>query len=111
MDPNALPNTTVSDLPADVRLIDVREADEWTAGHAPNATHIPMTELPGRLDELPSDESLYVVCRSGGRSARVTAYLNQNGWSAVNVEGGMQHWAAQGRQLVCDQPGAQPEII
>jgi rhodanese-related sulfurtransferase len=110
-----VPNVEVSDVPADLPegkvLLDVREADEWAAGHAPNALHIPMTELAGRLEELPADSELYVVCRAGGRSARVTQYLNANGWDAVNVDGGMQQWAAQGRPLVSGVDGAEPEVI
>ena len=59
--------------------------------------------------ELPDDDPLYVVCRSGGRSARVVAYLANQGYPAVNVEGGMQAWSAQGRTVVADA-GA-PQII
>lgn len=81
-------------------LLDVREDDEWAAGHAPQAIHVPMGELAGRLDELPPDGTLYVICRSGGRSARVTAYLNANGWDAVNVADGMLGWHATGRPMV-----------
>jgi rhodanese-related sulfurtransferase len=69
-----------------------------------------MSELAGRLGELPQDDNVFVICRSGGRSARVTAYLNANGWDAVNVDGGMRTWAATGRPLVCDS-GAAPEVI
>jgi rhodanese-related sulfurtransferase len=102
----------VADLAADLpagALLDVRENDEWVAGHAPDAVHIPMSELAGRLGELPRDGNLYVICRGGGRSARVTAYLNANGWDAVNVDGGMRSWAAAGRPLEC--AAGQPEVI
>jgi len=103
---NALPSTTVAELPAElpsgVVLLDVREEDEWSAGHAPEAMHIPMGEVPGRLDEIPAEAQLLVVCKAGGRSARVVAYLDQAGRSAVNVEGGMAAWAAAGRPLVSD---------
>jgi len=105
---NALPSTTVAELPAElpsgVVLLDVREEDEWSAGHAPEAMHIPMGEVPGRLDEIPAEAQLLVVCKAGGRSARVVAYLDQVGRSAVNVEGGMAAWAAVGRPLVADGP-------
>ncbi len=101
--PEQLPDGTV--------LLDVREADEWEAGHAPGALHIPMSELAGRLDELPDDAELYVVCRVTGRAARVAQYLNANGWDATNVDGGMQVWAAQGRPLVGEVEGAEPEVI
>jgi rhodanese-related sulfurtransferase len=106
----ALPSVAVSDLPADAPMLDVREADEWEAGHAPTARHLPMSELTGRMDELPDDDPLYVVCRSGGRSARVVAYLTGQGYPAVNVDGGMQVWAAQGREVVADG-GRRPEIV
>ncbi|GAA2018820.1 rhodanese-like domain-containing protein [Nakamurella flavida] len=105
-----IPEVMVPDLPDDARLLDVREDDEWAAGHAPGATHIPMTELAGRLDEVPEGDPLYVICRSGGRSARVTAYLNGQGWDAVNVAGGMGVWAASGRPLVAEGD-ATPEVI
>lgn len=106
-----VPEIAVADVPADAVLLDVREDDEWTAGHAPTATHIPMTELADRLDEVPeAADQLYVVCRTGGRSARVTAYLNQQGWDAVNVAGGMTGWAASGRPLAAES-GVAPEIL
>nr|WP_204842909.1 rhodanese-like domain-containing protein [Saccharothrix algeriensis] len=100
-----------AELPAGKVLLDVREADEWAAGHAPGALHVPMSELAQRLEELPGDSEFYVVCRAGGRSARVTQYLNANGWDATNVDGGMQVWAAAGRPLVGGVDGAEPEVI
>ena len=115
MNPQTVPSVSVSDvaddLPEGVLLLDVREDDEWAAGHAPHAVHIPMSELAGRLGELPQDDNLFVVCRSGGRSARVTAYLNANGWDAVNVAGGMMSWAAARRPMVCEIAGADPDVI
>ncbi|WP_084468503.1 rhodanese-like domain-containing protein [Actinokineospora inagensis] len=108
--PYSVPAVTPADLPADAALVDVREHDEWDAGHAPGALHIPMGDLVSRLGELPADSTVYVVCRSGGRSARVTQYLNANGWDAVNVEGGMQLWSAQGR-LVVAESGVDPQVI
>jgi rhodanese-related sulfurtransferase len=105
-----VPSVAVADLPADAVVLDVREDDEWAAGHAPAARHVPMSELTGRLGELPDDDPLYVVCRSGARSARVVAYLAGQGYPAVNVDGGMQSWAAQGRAVVTDG-NAPPEII
>lgn len=114
MNPQTVPTVQIADvadeLPEGVLLLDVREADEWAAGHAPHALHIPMSEIAGRLGELPQDDNLFVICRSGGRSARVTAYLNANGWDAVNVDGGMMSWAAKGRPMVADG-GAAPEVI
>jgi len=109
--PLNVPSVAATEVPDDGVLIDVREPDEWTAGHAPHAVHVPMGELPARLAELPEDGQVYLVCRGGGRSARATAYLNQNGWEAVNVDGGMKAWAAAGRPMVSEEPGAEPEVI
>ncbi|MHA6629017.1 rhodanese-like domain-containing protein [Pseudonocardia sichuanensis] len=106
----AVPVVSVAQLPADAALLDVRESDEWAAGHAPGASHLPMSELAGRIHELPDEDPLYVVCRSGGRSARVVAYLAGQGYPAVNVEGGMLAWAGQGREVVADG-GAEPQIV
>lgn len=86
----------------DVVLLDVREPEEWEHGHAPGAVHIPMADIPSRAAELNNDAALYVVCRQGGRSARVVAYLNQAGFDAVNVDGGMVAWQMQGRPLTAD---------
>lgn len=110
MSGSAVPEVSVADLPADVALLDVREADEWAAGHAPGARHLPMSELTARLHELPDDDPLYVVCRSGGRSARVVAYLANQGYPAVNVGGGMLSWAGQGRAVVTER-GGEPQIL
>ncbi|SDN28409.1 rhodanese-like domain-containing protein [Allokutzneria albata] len=106
-----VPTVDVTDLGADVKLLDVREQDEWNAGHAPGALHIPLGELAERLAELPEDGELHVVCRMGGRSARAVAFLNQNGWDAINVAGGMQSWQAAGKPLVAADAGAEPEVI
>jgi rhodanese-related sulfurtransferase len=84
-------------------LLDVREPDEWEAGHAPGAHHLPMMEVPARMAEIPGDTEVVVVCRSGGRSGQVVSYLMGNGWENVrNLDGGMQSWAAQGRDVVSE---------
>ena len=106
----SIPEVPVSDVPVDAVLLDVREDDEWAAGHAPSAVHLPMTELAGRLDEIPDGDPVYVICRSGGRSARVTAYLNAQGWDSVNVGGGMGSWVAAGRPMVADGD-APPQVL
>jgi rhodanese-related sulfurtransferase len=95
------PRVPAADVPADAVLVDVREQDEWDAGHAPDAVHIPMGELPERLGELPEGD-VHVVCRSGGRSARASAWLQQNGVDAVDVAGGMGAWLEAGRPLVSE---------
>jgi rhodanese-related sulfurtransferase len=100
----ATPTVAIGDVPAefspDVVLLDVREPDEWEQGHAPGAVHIPMTDVPARIADLDMDAEVYVICRQGGRSARVVDYLNQVGFDAVNVDGGMVAWQMAGRPLV-----------
>ncbi|OZM73149.1 sulfurtransferase [Amycolatopsis antarctica] len=114
VNPAEIPTASVRDLPKDgLTLLDVRESDEWAAGHAPEAVHIPLGDLPARVDELaefPDDRPVYVVCRTGGRSARAAAWLNASGWDAVNVAGGMKSWHTEGRDVVGDGPG-EPEIL
>lgn len=106
-----IPTVTVSDVAADAYLLDVREDDEWAAGHAPGAVHLPMMELPARLAEVPQDRDVVVVCRVGGRSGQVVAYLRRQGWDNVsNLDGGMLGWAAAGRPVIADD-GREPQII
>jgi rhodanese-related sulfurtransferase/glyoxylase-like metal-dependent hydrolase (beta-lactamase superfamily II) len=81
-------------------LLDVREPDEWQMGHAPGALLLPMGELRARRAELADDRRLVVVCRSGGRSAAVTASLRAWGYDAFNLAGGMSAWAATGLPVV-----------
>jgi rhodanese-related sulfurtransferase len=92
-----------SQVEPDVYLLDVREPEEWTAGHAPDAHHMPMMEVPARMAEVPTDTEVVVVCRSGGRSGQVVSYLIGNGWENVrNLDGGMQSWAATGREVISE---------
>jgi len=99
---DGVPEVEVADLPAGITLLDVREDDEWQAGHAPDAIHVPMSALPARLPDVPVEQDLAVICRVGSRSARVTGWLRAQGYPAVNVAGGMLAWAAAGRPLVTD---------
>ena len=99
-----LPSVGPADIPAGATLLDVREDDEWAAGHAPDALHLPMSELTSRLDEVPAGP-LAVVCKVGGRSAQVTAFLARRGHEVVNVTGGMLAWEAEGRPMTGEGPG------
>ncbi len=105
-----VPSVPAAEVPAGAAMLDVREPDEWAAGRAPGARHLPMSQLTERLGELPDDDPLYVVCRSGGRSGRVVQYLAAQGHPAVNVDGGMQAWVAAGRPVEADA-GRTPEIV
>ncbi|MFE6863579.1 rhodanese-like domain-containing protein [Nocardia sp. NPDC057668] len=88
--------------PPPALLLDVREDDEWSLGHAPGAIHIPMVDVPARLDELDYDSEIYVICRQGGRSIQVVQYLTHIGFDATNVSGGMVAWQQTGRPLTGD---------
>lgn len=114
MFPPQVPTCTLSDLPpaglpAGSVLLDVREDDEWAAGHAAQAVHLPMSGLPARLPEVPAGTDLLVVCRSGHRSAQVTAWLVGQGYPARNLDGGMLAWQRSGRPLVA-AGGAAPQV-
>ena len=107
-----VPSVTPNSVPATATLVDVREDDEWVAGHVEGARHISMGDVPARLGELTAladAGQLVVVCRSGGRSARVVAWLGQQGVDALNLEGGMGAWEAGGRPLV-SETGAAPFV-
>lgn len=83
-------------------LLDVREPEEWNAGHAPDATFLPMGLVTAERERLPRDLPILAICRSGARSGRVTAALVSWGYDAANVAGGMQAWAAAGHAVVTD---------
>ncbi|HUV09510.1 MAG TPA: rhodanese-like domain-containing protein [Acidimicrobiia bacterium] len=83
-------------------LLDVREPEEWHAGHAAEARWIAMGEIEARHTELSADTPIVVMCRSGNRSGMVTQALVGAGYDASNIAGGMQAWAAAGFAVVTD---------
>lgn len=92
-------------LRAGARLIDVREADEYSGGHVPGAVLVPMSSVPSAIDRFAADATNYVICRTGARSYRVCEFLLQQGVDAVNVAGGTLAWVNSGRETVMgDQP-------
>jgi rhodanese-related sulfurtransferase len=99
----SVPTVDVGSVPADAVLLDVREDDEWAAGHIAGAVHVPMMRLPQRLQyepgELTPQRPIVVVCKMGGRSAQVTAWLRHQGYDAANLAGGMLAWEAAGRPM------------
>ena len=98
-----MPAVAATDVNDQTFLLDVRDDDEWLAGHVDGAHHVPMMELLARLDEVPTDREVVVVCKVGARSAQVTAYLNANGWDqARNLHGGMLAWVGAGRPMVSE---------
>ena len=82
-----------------VTLVDVREVYEYRAGHVPGAVNIPLSLIPLRVQELPQDGSLHVICQSGNRSFQACLWLERNGRSAVNVAGGTGTWVMSGRPV------------
>jgi len=96
-------------LPEGLTVLDVREPVEWAHGHVAGSVHIPMGEVPTRLEEVP-DGQVLVVCKVGGRSARVAGYLLQQGRDAVNLDGGLLDWEAAGRALV-SETGQPPQVV
>lgn len=107
--PVAVPEVLSADLPDGAFLVDVREDDEWTAGHAPDALHLRLGDLETRAQELPRDQELYLICRGGARSAYAAQVLASQGWQTINVADGMTGWAVAGRPMVSDT-GAEPFV-
>ena len=83
-------------------LLDVRELDEWAAGHAPDAVHVPMRDVPTRSGEFPRDRLVVAICRSGARSLAVAELLLADGFDVVNAIGGMRAWQSYGYDVVTD---------
>ena len=83
-------------------LIDVREPQEWQAGHAQGARHIPLAQLDQRQRELPLGRVVITVCRSGARSAHAASLLAEQGREVSNLRGGMRAWVAGGLPLVAN---------
>ncbi len=91
-------------LPEGVRLIDVREPDEYTSGHVPGAISIPLGTLTDHLDQLDASGPTYMICGSGGRSRRAAELAEaQTGLPTVNVDGGTKGWIASGRETVAGE--------
>jgi rhodanese-related sulfurtransferase len=95
-------------LEDDAFLLDVRQENEWQAGHAPMALLISLAELPDHLDELPHDRLIICACRSGGRSLRAATFLQENGFDVVNLTGGMMAWFDE--ELPFESDSGEPSI-
>ncbi len=84
---------------AGIPVYDVREPDEFVAGHVPDAIAVPLGEVMDRLEEFPVDRPFAVICRSGARSMRAAQYLDQQGRTCVNVMGGTLAWIDAGFEV------------
>lgn len=89
----------------DAAVVDIREPDEYVAGHVPGVTAMPMSQLAGRVSELNRQAPIYLICATGNRSLAVADYLNQAGFDAYSVAGGTAAWFRSGRPL---ERGASP---
>lgn len=81
-------------------VVDVREVAEYEEAHVPGAILVPLSELEARVDEIPGDEPVLVICRSGARSARACEFLAPLGRDVTNVAGGTLAWLDSGREIV-----------
>ncbi|MBE1553086.1 rhodanese-like domain-containing protein [Sporosarcina limicola] len=78
-----------------LHVVDVREADEVAAGTIPGAIHIPLGDIPARISELDVSKSYILICRSGARSGRATAFLTEKGYDVANMVGGILEWEGE----------------
>lgn len=91
--------TLTDKLEAGQPVFDVRQPDEYEQGHAPGARPVPLDEVPDRVNEFPTDGEVYVICMSGGRSAKAVEFLREQGIDAVNVAGGTTAWIEAGNPV------------
>ncbi len=87
-----------------IPLVDVREPDEYVAGHVPDAILLPMSEIAERVEEVPAAGPVYVICHLGGRSLKVVEWLRPQGIDAYSVAGGTKAWADSGRPIDTGPP-------
>ena len=78
----------------DITILDVREVDEFQAGHIEGAVNVPLSTLDKGYEQLDASERYYVICQGGMRSERACQFLEAKGVDVVNVEGGMNQWKA-----------------
>lgn len=86
-------------LAPEVPIIDVREAEEYNEANVPGTRNLPLSRLSHSLGDIPIGRAVYVMCASGGRSARATAHLVEQGYDAVNVLGGITEWYRNGHPV------------
>jgi rhodanese-related sulfurtransferase len=97
--PRDMAPSQIAELLADdaIVLVDVREDDEWAAGHVEGAIHVPLGELAARLGELPDDKPVVTMCRSGRRSMHALGVLSEGGYDGLHhMDGGILAWQKDG---------------
>ncbi|HVL28648.1 MAG TPA: rhodanese-like domain-containing protein [Acidimicrobiales bacterium] len=98
------PLVTIEELAAaiadgPVPLVDVRQPEEYEAGHVPGAKLIPLADVVARTGEIPSEGPVYVICHTGPRSQRAADFYRNRGIEAYNVDGGTKAWTDAGHKL------------
>ncbi|HVB27852.1 MAG TPA: rhodanese-like domain-containing protein [Mycobacteriales bacterium] len=91
-----------------LHLVDVREPDEYAAGHVPGARNLPLSTLPLSHHELPRGECVFVICASGARSQQAARTLELAGFDAVSVTGGTAAWVRDGHPVLTGTQPSQP---
>ena len=97
-----------TDVPLDgtIQIIDVRTPAEWAVGHIDGSIHVPLNELPERIDQIDPAPTTVVVCQIGQRSYMAAMYLRGHGMDAHNLDGGLERWVREGLPLVTNgDPG------
>ena len=89
----------------DAYIIDVREPEEVARARVDGAVHIPLGSLVQRVDEVPRDRTVYLMCAVGGRSAQATQFLAAQGVDAVNIDGGIMQWHRAGLPVITGTGG------
>jgi rhodanese-related sulfurtransferase len=92
------------------QFIDVRKAYEFESGHVEGAVHMTLQEVPVRFDELDRDRPVVVTCQVGQRSALAAEFLRHKGFTAHNLEGGLDLWIDEGLPLMASG-GARAEVV
>ena len=77
-----------------ITILDVREVDEFQAGHIEGALNAPLSTLDKEYEQLDASKRYYVICQGGMRSERACQFLETKGFDVINVEGGMNQWKA-----------------
>jgi rhodanese-related sulfurtransferase len=103
-------HVTVSELKSvmdddDAVVVDVREPNEYDAGHVPGASLMPLAMVPLKHSELPRDKTIYLICQTGGRSFTAASWLAQQGYDVRNVTGGTSDWVSHGFQVANGRNG------
>ena len=104
--PQVTPGEAFALLAGGAQLLDVREANEWAAGHAPDAVHVPLGDLASQIGLVARDRTIVVICRSGRRSDLAAGALREAGFDACNLVGGMQAWEQAGGVVINGSGGS-----